>query len=89
VTERIALYKTLSPSPATSQNPDSSPFETPLSIRKIYRVANHLITEVRQVTDQQNQLAEHLGRFIKGALAQSIELLQTKYNLGRTKLAER
>ena len=44
---------------------------------------------VRYITDQQNQLVEHLRRFIKGALVQSIELLQTKYDLSRIKLTER
>ena len=76
-------------------NHSSSPFGTPLSIRKLHKVGNRLLDAVSKAQEDveglQTNLAEiqeGLERFIRGSEVQATELLQTKYDLGKTKLAE-
>ena len=82
------------PSPALDNN-GSSPFATPHTIRKLHRVSNRLLQESEELADQHQELAgrqrsftARLSRFIKGAEAQGTQLLQTKRDLSRTRLAE-
>ncbi|KAK3897358.1 hypothetical protein C8A05DRAFT_19857, partial [Staphylotrichum tortipilum] len=66
----------------------SSPFSTPITLRQINKVADELEVTLRENDDLDPSFAYNLGRFIRGSLIVATELVQTKRDLGRTKLAE-
>ena len=82
--ERI---KEVTPEPTRPQTPDggeySSPFGTPLTVRKTRKVGERLLDG-----DESHINKEGLKRFIKGVTVQSVELRQTMVDLSRTQLAE-
>ena len=69
----------------------SSPFGTPLTIRKLNRVANRLKDAAEASLELGEPLSEEavegIYRFTRGALVQGTELLQTRQDLCRTELA--
>ena len=71
--------------PSPRGNRDPSPLKTPLTIRKLTMVANQLIDGV---SNSQPEVQDTAKRFIRGALVQGTELLQTRKDLSRTQLAE-
>ncbi|KJZ69829.1 hypothetical protein HIM_10782 [Hirsutella minnesotensis 3608] len=77
------------PSPPLGSGPSSSPFETPLTLRQMNKVADRLETSLREDDGLTFDLRRDLGRFIRGSLSLATELVQTKRDLGRTKMAER
>ncbi|KJZ67999.1 hypothetical protein HIM_12611 [Hirsutella minnesotensis 3608] len=77
------------PSPPLGSGPSSSPFETPLTLRQMNKVADLLETSLREDDGLTFDLRRDLGRFIRGSLSLATELVQTKRDLGRTKMAER
>ncbi|KJZ70720.1 hypothetical protein HIM_09904 [Hirsutella minnesotensis 3608] len=77
------------PSPPLRSGPSSSPFETPLTLRQMNKVADRLETSLREDDGLNSDLRRDLGRFIWGSLSLATELVQTKRDLGRTKMAER
>ncbi len=76
-------------SPFTPPRPtNSSPFGTPLTIRKLERVANRLLAATQSLSEDYQHLNKGLERFTRGTLVQSTELIQTRCDLGRTELAQ-
>ena len=53
------------------------------------KVADKLQTVLREDEDLEPEFADDLSRFIRGSLINATELVQTKRDLGRTKMAER
>ena len=83
--DREARARTPTPPPRTH----SSPFGTPITYRQIHKVAGKLQHVLREDEDLDPKLSQDLGRFIKGSLSLVSELIQTKRDLGKTRLAER
>ena len=90
-TMRARKARTPTPEPAVF----SSPFSTPIALRQMHRAAIRLedqITTAEEFNDGsmllEGDFLASMGQFIRGAIANSTELLQTKSDLGRTKLAE-
>ncbi|KJZ68083.1 hypothetical protein HIM_12526 [Hirsutella minnesotensis 3608] len=77
------------PSPPPRSGPYSSPFETPLTLRQINKVAEELGTRIEDNDSLDPGFARDLNRFIRGSLSLATELVQTKRDLGRTRMAER
>jgi hypothetical protein len=77
------------PPPDRPEEPYSSPFRTPLTLRQINKVANKLGNVLEEDNNLDPDFAHDLDRFIKGSLIAATELVQTKRDLGRTKYAER
>ena len=77
------------PTPPPNSGSHSSPFETPLTLRQINKVAARLDTVLGEDESLDPNFSHDLGRFIRGSLSLATELVQTKRDLGRTKLAER
>ena len=77
------------PTPPPNSGPHSSPFETPLTLRQINKVADKLETALEQDESLDPNFSHDLSRFIRGSLSLATELVQTKRDLGRTKMAER
>lgn len=67
----------------------SSPFTTPLTLRQMNKVADKLETTLHEDQNLDPEFAGDLSRFIRGSLTNVTELIQTKRDLARTKLAER
>jgi hypothetical protein len=74
--------------PSSSGGPQSSPFNTPLTLRQMNKVANKLDAVLQEDEDLNPEFANNLSRFIRGSLINVTELIQTKRDLQRTKLAE-
>ena len=64
----------------------SSPFPTPLTIRRLNRLGDHILETLPD--DLNTDLTHNIERFIYGARVQATELIQIKNDLSRTKLAE-
>ncbi|OAQ58169.1 DDE superfamily endonuclease [Pochonia chlamydosporia 170] len=77
------------PSPPATSSSYSSSFETPLTLRHINKVADKLETVLQEDEDLNPEFTRDLSRFIRGSLSLATELVQTKRDLGRTKMAER
>jgi len=72
--------------PTTPNQPiNSSPFATPLTIRKLIRVGERLENKALELSPI---TANAVQRFVKGATVQALDLVQHKHHLSRTKLAE-
>ena len=65
----------------------SSPFNTPVTLRQLNKLASSLQTQVKH-EDVNPELKKTLDRFVHGALTQGTELLHTMRDLKRTKVAE-
>ena len=76
------------PSPPPTSSSYSSSFETPLTLRHINKVADKLETVLQEDEDLNPEFTRDLSRFIRGSLSLATELVQTKRDLGRTKMAE-
>ncbi|KAH8158543.1 hypothetical protein CIB48_g9710 [Xylaria polymorpha] len=69
--------------------PASSPLQqTPVTVRHVNKAAAHILDALIDTDDIDPELAIAMGRFIKGSILNATELLQTKIDLSRTKLAE-
>jgi DDE superfamily endonuclease/Tc5 transposase-like DNA-binding protein len=85
-----ARQATRTPTPPSSSGAlHSSPFATPLTLRQINKVADKLGNVLQEDEELDPEFAYNLGRFIRGSLSLATELVQTKRDLGRTKMAER
>jgi hypothetical protein len=87
ILEARQAKKTPSP-PSSSGGLHSSPFATPLTLRQINKVADKLENILQEDEDLDPDFTYDLGRFIRGSLSLATELVQTKRDLGRTKMAE-
>ncbi|KJZ68702.1 hypothetical protein HIM_11903 [Hirsutella minnesotensis 3608] len=87
VRSRMAASKT--PTPPPPPGPESSPFNTPLTVRQVHKVAWAIEKGLEDVGNVSPELAHDMSRFIKGSLSNVAELLQTKRDLGRTRYAEK
>ena len=65
---------------------NSSPFGTPMTPRKLDRVARQLEEAIS--TQSQAELTKNIQRFTRGAMIQSTELFQAKAELAQTRIAE-
>ncbi|KJZ68936.1 hypothetical protein HIM_11679 [Hirsutella minnesotensis 3608] len=77
------------PTPPPNSGPHSSPFETPLTLRQINKVADKLEIVLEDDESLDPDFSHDLSRFIRGSLSLATELVQTKRDLGQTKMAER
>ncbi|KAK3686099.1 hypothetical protein B0T22DRAFT_443199 [Podospora appendiculata] len=80
--------KTPSPPPFDYNNPNSSLFQTPLTLRQINKVADKLTEVLKEDEAFDDDFGYDLTRFIRGSLVLAAELVQTNRELGRTKMAE-
>jgi hypothetical protein len=81
--------RTPSPNPkSTTVHPQSSPFTTPLTLRQINKVASQLESVLEQDQYLALTFTDNISRFIRGSLSLATELVQTKRDLRRTRLAE-
>ena len=69
------------------QLPFSSPFSTPITLRQVNKVANQIQEELISL-EVAPTLRNNIERLISGSKANTAELIQTKRDLGRTKLAQ-
>ncbi|OWT42563.1 DDE superfamily endonuclease domain-containing protein [Pochonia chlamydosporia 170] len=76
------------PTPEPQFPTGSSPFETPLTLRQVNKLANNIMEAVDEFPDLMASISTDIDRYVRGTLAMSTELVQTKRDLGRTKLAE-
>ncbi len=61
-----------------------------MTLRQMYKVAEDLETSFYNDEEELDpSFADDLERFIRGAITNTTELIQTKRDLGRTQLAER
>ncbi len=68
--------------------PHSSPFVTPKNLRQLNKLANDMVYTAKSVSEFHEGLSHDLDRFVRGSLKMATELVQTKRDLSRTKLAE-
>ena len=74
----------------------SSPFSTPITLRQMNKIANKVkknFDNIKITCGEENlgdlgSLGKDVERFVKGALTNTAELIQTKRDLGRTRYAE-
>ena len=83
ILEERQAKKTPSP-PSSSGGLHSSPFSTPLTLRKMNKVADKLEDFLEEDQHLDPEFAHDIGRFIRGSLISATELLQTKRDLGTT-----
>ncbi|KJZ69554.1 hypothetical protein HIM_11047 [Hirsutella minnesotensis 3608] len=88
--------KNRTPSPELDSALQSSPFDTPTTLRQMHKTASHLedcLIAAEDCNDGsillENDFLVSMGQFIRGAISNSTELVQTKRDLGRTRLAEK
>ncbi|KJZ70664.1 hypothetical protein HIM_09937 [Hirsutella minnesotensis 3608] len=88
--------KNRTPSPKVDSALQSSPFDTPVTLRQMHKTASHLedcLITAEDCDDAsillENDFLVSMGQFIRGAISNSTELVQTKRDLGRTRLAEK
>ena len=87
IQERQERAVTLPPPPPSAQELQSSPFNTPVTLRQLNKLASNLQTQVKK-EDVNPELKRTLDQFVRGALTQGTELLHTMRDLKRTKMAE-
>lgn len=83
ILEERQAKKTPSP-PSSSGGLHSSPFSTPLTLRKMNKVADKLEDFLEEDQHLDPEFAHDIGRFIRGSLISATELLQMKRDLGTT-----
>jgi hypothetical protein len=66
----------------------SSSFSTPVTLRQMNNVADKVPKVIKEDEDLDPDLRYEMSRFIRGSLFLATELIQTKRDLGRTKMAE-
>jgi hypothetical protein len=76
------------PPPSTSSLPESSPFNTPITLRQMNKVASQLKDDLYEEEDLDPAFVGNINRFVRGALSLASELVQTKRDLGRTRYAQ-
>ncbi|KJZ69210.1 hypothetical protein HIM_11410 [Hirsutella minnesotensis 3608] len=88
--------KNRTPSPELDSALQSSPFDTPVTLGQMHKTASHLedcLIAAEDCNDGsillENDFLVSMGQFIRGAISNSTELIQTKRDLGRTRLAEK
>ncbi|KAM4060315.1 DDE superfamily endonuclease [Hirsutella rhossiliensis] len=89
VLQCLEARQATTPTPPPNSGPHSSPFETPLTLRQINKVADKLDLVLEDDKSLDPDFSHDLSRFIRGSLSLATELVQTKRDLGRTKMAER
>jgi hypothetical protein len=78
---------TFTPPPPPAPELQSSPFNTPITLRQLNKLAYNLQAQAKK-EDDNPELKRTLDQFGRGALTQGTELLHTMPDLKRTKLAE-
>lgn len=86
--EKRNAKRTPSPPPNNQDGPLSSPFQTPLTLQQINQVAYSLECVLEDDDTLDPDFAYNLSQFIHGSLVAATELVQTKRDLRRTRLAE-
>lgn len=84
--ERLPQYTPSPPSTAAAPA-SSSPFNTPVTLRQMHKVADKLEAVIFD-GGIDPETSAILARFIKGSMTTATELIQTKRDLGRTRYAE-
>ncbi|KJZ75905.1 hypothetical protein HIM_04729 [Hirsutella minnesotensis 3608] len=79
--------RALTPPPPPAPELQSSPFNTPVTLRQLKKIAYDLQTQAKE-EDFNPALKRTLDQFVRGALTQGTELLYTMRDLKRTKMAE-
>ncbi|KJZ72821.1 hypothetical protein HIM_07765 [Hirsutella minnesotensis 3608] len=92
----LAVMRARKPRTPTPEPAFSSPFSTPVTLRQMHRAATQLedqFTMAEECNDGsmllQKDFLASMGQFIRGAISNSTELIQTKKDLSRTQLAEK
>ncbi|KAF5120292.1 hypothetical protein E5D57_013645 [Metarhizium anisopliae] len=75
------------PSPP-SAGLQSSPFGTPVTLRQMNKVADKVARAIKEDDNLDPDLRYEMSRFIRGSLTLATGLIETKKELGRTKMAE-
>lgn len=78
--------RTPSPVPQDHLLPMSSPFSTPVTLRQVNKVAEQILHEIDD-EDFNPELRTRIEKMISAGQANTAELIATKRDLGRTKLA--
>ena len=84
ILEKLRDRRAITPPDQTASQ--SSPFSTPLTIRLLNRLGDHILETLPD--DLDINLTHKIEKFIYGAQAQATQLIQIKEDLSRTKLAE-
>ncbi len=80
---------TFTPSPPSStRGLQSSPFNTPLTLRQIDKVADKLEEAIKETEGLAEEAIQTTQRLVRGAKSIAAELIQVKRDLGRTQMAE-
>jgi len=66
----------------------SSSFSTPITLRQVNKVADQIQGELDDMEVPDDTLRNNIEGLIGGSIANTAELIQTKRDLGRTKLAQ-
>lgn len=90
ILERLDSRRPRTPPPVLQdhQMPFSSPFSTPVTLRQVNKVTNQIYSELEDTEGISDTLRTNIDRLISGSLTNTAELVQTKRDLGRTKLAQ-
>jgi hypothetical protein len=75
------------PPPPSTPKLQSSPFNTPVTLRQLNKLASNLQTQAEQ-EEINLELKRTLDQFVHGALTQGTELLHMMRDLKHTKMAE-
>ena len=84
ILEKLRDRRAITPPDQTASQ--SSPFSTPLTIRRLNRLGDHILETLPD--DLDTNLTHKIENFIYGAQVQATQLIQIKEDLSRTKLAE-
>ena len=88
VVEARAPKRTPNPPPHPIDCDHSSPFNTPITLRQLNKVANNLEIAIGEEEGVDEERAADIQRFIRGSLINATELIQTKRDLHRTQFAQ-
>ena len=84
ILEKLRSRRATTPPDQTASQ--SSPFSTPLTIRRLNRLGDHILETLPD--DLDTNLTHNIEKLIYGARVQATQLIQIKDDLSRTKLAE-
>lgn len=84
IQEQVAAPAT----PKPEKGPFSSLFHTPLTLQQIHKVPDNLFENLEDAEGLDPVFRNNIERFVSGAVSLATELVQTKRDLARTKLAE-
>ena len=79
--------KETTPPPSSQAGPSSPPFSTPLTLRQVNAAAGKIRAKIRKNDKLSPKSTKEIDQFVKGALVNVTDLVQTKRDLGRTQYA--